>query len=279
MPLHDLLATLACATLIAGGAMAFSEGGGDEAPSHVEPIEGSALHRVILSEHAAARIGIATGTVTERDISRSHRVLGKIVAPPYPEALAQILADGTGVPPSIVNVPLGTLPAPAALTPILASGTGVLPTIVRVPFVARAGLLGPDHAAAVRQIGKAGESGYRAARLLAVVEAATPDAPDDLFFALDSTGPLIPAQESVLVEFSTTEPKRRTIDDKALFYDETGATWVYLNPEPLVFVRHQVVVDFLQEDLVVLTEGPPVGTVVVTVGVMLLFGTEFGMGH
>lgn len=279
MSVRDLLAALACAALIAGGAMAYSEDGDDEAPSHVEPIEGSALQRVILSERAAARIGIATGTVSDREISRSHRLLGKVVASPYPEAVTQMLANGTGVLPSIVNAPLGALPDPAALTPILASGTGALPTIVQVPLGARVGWLGPDHAAAVRQIGKAGEGGHHAARLIAVVKAATPDAPDDLFFALDGSGPSIPPEESVLVEFSTMEPKRRTIDHNALFYDETGATWVYLNPEPLIFVRHPVVVDFLQEGLVVLTDGPPVGTVVVTTGAMLLFGTEFGMGH
>jgi hypothetical protein len=71
---------------------------------------------------------------------------------------------------------------------------------------------------------------------------------------------------------------RTTVPYGALLYDSTGATWVYTAPEPLVFVRHPVTVDSIEGDLVVLRDGPPVGTLVVTAGGAELTGVEFGVG-
>ncbi len=72
---------------------------------------------------------------------------------------------------------------------------------------------------------------------------------------------------------------RKVIPYGALLYDPQGQTWVYVSPEPLVFVRQAVAVERIDGDLVILTEGPEVGTLVVTVGAPELYGTEFGVGH
>ncbi|MCI0687439.1 MAG: hypothetical protein L0Y54_09425, partial [Sporichthyaceae bacterium] len=64
----------------------------------------------------------------------------------------------------------------------------------------------------------------------------------------------------------------------ALFYDAQGKTWVYTNPEPLVFIRQLVVVDRIVADLAIITDGPPLDTLVVTVGVAELYGAEVGVG-
>ena len=64
----------------------------------------------------------------------------------------------------------------------------------------------------------------------------------------------------------------------ALLYDLDGSTFVYTNPEPLAFVRAPVVVDRIEGDQVILVEGPPAGTAVVTVGGAELIGIEFGLG-
>jgi hypothetical protein len=64
----------------------------------------------------------------------------------------------------------------------------------------------------------------------------------------------------------------------ALIYDGTGRTWVYTNPEPLVFVRAPVVVDSIQGPMAILKEGPPAGTTVVVSGVAELYGAESGVG-
>ncbi len=65
----------------------------------------------------------------------------------------------------------------------------------------------------------------------------------------------------------------------AVLYDSNGNTWVYTNPEPLVFVRHPISIDYIKGDLAVLSEGLPAATAVVTVGVAELYGTEFEVGH
>ena len=69
-----------------------------------------------------------------------------------------------------------------------------------------------------------------------------------------------------------------TVPYAALLYDNTGATFVYTSPKPLVFVRYPVTVDSIEGDRVVLRDGPPVGTVVVTTGGAELTGVEFGVG-
>lgn len=65
----------------------------------------------------------------------------------------------------------------------------------------------------------------------------------------------------------------------AVLYDAKGQTWVYTSPEPLVFVRHQITIDYIEGDLAVLSDGPAIGTKVVTVGGAELFGAEFEIGH
>ena len=66
---------------------------------------------------------------------------------------------------------------------------------------------------------------------------------------------------------------------RALVYDPAGRSWVYTNPQPLVYVRHRLTVDAIQGDTATLSEGPPVGTTVVTVGAAELYGTEVGVGE
>lgn len=60
----------------------------------------------------------------------------------------------------------------------------------------------------------------------------------------------------------------------SVIYDTTGATWVYLNTEPLTFVRHPVMVDSIKGDQAFLSEALPSGSSVVTVGVAELYGAE-----
>ena len=61
----------------------------------------------------------------------------------------------------------------------------------------------------------------------------------------------------------------------AVLYDAEGNTWAYTNPEPLTYVRHHITVDTIDGDRAILSEGPPVGMAVVTVGAAILYGAEF----
>jgi hypothetical protein len=64
----------------------------------------------------------------------------------------------------------------------------------------------------------------------------------------------------------------------AILYGLNGETWAYTSPDTLTFVRSPITVDYIEGDNVVLVDGPPVGTDVVTVGVAELFGTDTGIG-
>jgi hypothetical protein len=59
-------------------------------------------------------------------------------------------------------------------------------------------------------------------------------------------------------------------------YDAHGDTWVYTNPGSLVFVRERVSVESIDGNRVILTNGPPAGTTIVTVGGAELLAAELG---
>lgn len=92
------------------------------------------------------------------------------------------------------------------------------------------------------------------------------------------------AMERVGIQTATVgemsqSPLRKVIPYSALLYGPEGQTWVYTSPQPRVFVRYVVDVDYIEGDIVVLNDGPPVGTVIASVGVAILYGAEFEMGH
>ncbi len=82
------------------------------------------------------------------------------------------------------------------------------------------------------------------------------------------------------VRRATVEGQARTVVPYgAVLYDATGTTWVYVTREPRSYLREQIVVDDIEDGQAVLTDGPAVGTAVVSVGAAELYGTEFGVGH
>jgi hypothetical protein len=74
------------------------------------------------------------------------------------------------------------------------------------------------------------------------------------------------------------QASRTSVPYSAIVYDAAGATWMYTSPNPLVFVRHEVVVDRVTADQAFLSAGPAIGTPVVTVGAAELWGIETGVG-
>jgi hypothetical protein len=77
----------------------------------------------------------------------------------------------------------------------------------------------------------------------------------------------------------TEEGGSKVIPYGALMYDTKGATWTFTSVGPLAFVRQAVVVDNIEGDKVMLSDGPAVGTVIVTVGAAELMGAEHKYGH
>jgi len=72
---------------------------------------------------------------------------------------------------------------------------------------------------------------------------------------------------------------RKIVPYAAVVYDKDGSTWVYTNPEPLIFIRQAIVIVDIKGDDAVLKAGPDVGTLVATTGAPQLYGAEKGVGH
>ena len=72
---------------------------------------------------------------------------------------------------------------------------------------------------------------------------------------------------------------REIIPYDAVLYDAQGTAWTYTNPAPLTYVRHQIEVDSIANDMAVIADDLPPDTTVVTVGASELFGAEFEFGE
>ena len=89
------------------------------------------------------------------------------------------------------------------------------------------------------------------------------------------------------IDLQTTSVREEMVDGtlrsvvpySSIIYDVHGGTWVYTSAKARTFVRHAVEVDTIVGDNVFLRTGPAVGTVVASVGVAELYGTEFAVGH
>jgi hypothetical protein len=70
---------------------------------------------------------------------------------------------------------------------------------------------------------------------------------------------------------------RKIIPYSAVIYDLTGQAWAYVNTAPRTYVRQPITIDYSQGVQTVLKDGPPAGTLVVSVGAAELFGAETGV--
>ena len=86
-------------------------------------------------------------------------------------------------------------------------------------------------------------------------------------------------QTAAVREEMVGSARRLVVPYGAIMYDAKGVTWTFTSPQPLVFVRHKIVVENIEGDRVILSEGPPAGTVIVTVGAAELMGAEHKYGH
>ena len=89
------------------------------------------------------------------------------------------------------------------------------------------------------------------------------------------------AEAAELIELQTTTvtegPAGAVVPGSAVWIDVEGREWVYTSPAPLTYVRAEVLVSRYDDGRAFLSDGPPVGTEVVSVGVPELIGAEFGI--
>jgi hypothetical protein len=78
----------------------------------------------------------------------------------------------------------------------------------------------------------------------------------------------------VELQLDGSEDKQKVVPYTAVHYDAKGQPWVYVGTAPLNFERQRITVQRVVGPLAVVSDGPAVGTPVVTVGASLLYGTE-----
>jgi multidrug efflux pump subunit AcrA (membrane-fusion protein) len=91
--------------------------------------------------------------------------------------------------------------------------------------------------------------------------------------------PLLPGERvEVALPLRESGGAQLVVPWSAIVRDAQGGAWVYERKTANAFSRRPVMVRSLVGDWAILERGPTPGTLVVTVGVAELFGTEFGTG-
>jgi hypothetical protein len=274
---------------------------------------GNGIKRITLSAKAAERLGIATDKVSEQTVFR-RQMLGGLVIPPMdqqqappqsgsakgetpgtaPQAAAAPkpgTANGTGA--KIPSVGFGAFGFQAAAAPASPLKTVAAPmTAPPMPKPSASGdvwVLVSLSAAEWERTAK-----DKPVRLLPL--GTRTSLPAELFAKPSGQPPVEDPKRSMLSVYYVvpgkdhglevnnrmrvelpmmgTEEKQKVVPYSAVYYDGKGTPWVYVTATPLVYERQRVAVERVAGDLAVLSEGPPVGTTVVSVGASLLFGTE-----
>lgn len=244
----------------------------------LEAVPGSSVKRVILTTKAAQRLGIETAIVSQVPILRTQMVSGLVV----PSSARQqqvdnaVMVRGFGGTAGFTQVA-----APAPKAPLAKEKTARPSgnTWVQV-------MLSPSEwerlarEKPVRLLPLATRGDLKAAM---VAQPSGLDPVEDMKRSMLTVYYVLPDGDHshainkrmrVELPLAGTEATRKVVPYSALYYDARGTAWVYLNPQPLTYERQRVTVDQVSGEVAVLSEGPGVGTAVVSVGASLLYGTE-----
>jgi hypothetical protein len=279
-----------------------SRSSGKSSPVAFESIPGSTVKRVILSAKAAERLGIETGKVSEEVILRKQMVGGLIVPPmekrPKPKPAGGVfgsIAQGSAGPESkLASVgfgDFGRVARASAPQPVAADGPE-RQTVAEHSKSTAAGdvwVLVTLSPAEWDRLAK-----DKPARLLPLPTREEWDG--EVWAEPSGMGPLedmrrlmlslyyvVPGKDHDLtvrnrvrveLQLAGSDETRKVVPYGAVYYDGKGDAWVYVNTKPLTFERRRINVERVEGDLAVLSDGPSVGTSVVTVGAALLYGAE-----
>jgi hypothetical protein len=237
----------------------------------LESIPGSDAKRVVLSARAAERLGIAIGKVSEEAVLRRQMVSGLVMPPlekrPVPKPAGGVFGG------------FGKVAAPLEPQPVLskASPTGELWVHVTLS-PGEWDRLAKDKPARILPLAT------RAKLSSEVLARPSGMAPlEDMKRSMLSLYYVVPGKNNGLavndrmrveLQLAGSTEKQKIVPYGAVYYDAKGAAWVYVSPKPLAFERQRIGVDRVIGDVAVLSEGPAVGTPIVTVGAAMLYGAE-----
>ena len=294
------LVALAAATLLLAPVVGDAAGPGGSGPSgktpavKLESVPGGVGKRVTLTAKAAERLGIETGKVGEEVVVRRQMVSGLIIPPSGKQVAPKPAGGGFAAPtpaprPAAGFADFGRAPAAApAAQPVAAPAAAPQP-VAATPVPGEVWVLVSLTPGELDRLAK-----EKPARLLPLATrdrlgkelVAQPSgiAPlEDMKRSMLSLYYVVPGKDHGLalnnrmrveLELAGSAEKEKVVPYSAVFYDSKGTAWVYVNTSPLAFERQRIAVDRVVGDRAVLSEGPPVGTPVVTVGASLLYGAE-----
>ncbi len=71
----------------------------------------------------------------------------------------------------------------------------------------------------------------------------------------------------------------KTVPYSSVIYKDDGSSWLFVSTTQFEFRRQEIVIERILGDTVVLSEGPPAGTSIVSIGAAELMGVEQMVGH
>jgi len=153
------------------------------------------------------------------------------------------------------------------------------PVWIRVPvYAGELTQIAARHPAEVSSIADELRGPKHSARPITAPPTAAPLASTvDLYYELDNPqGRLRPGERVTAKLWLDGAQESTAAPWSAVIQDIQGGAWVYESVAPQTFVRRRVEVRYVIGPWAALEHGPPVGTKVVTVGAVELFGAEFG---
>ena len=270
-------ALTALALALALPALAAEPGGSSAAGKSkavtLEPIGTTGVKRVILAPKAAERLGIETVQVREDVVVRKQIVSGLVVPPVEKQAEPAVASGGLGTFGGYAK-PASPQPVPTAAQPAADGKAWVLVTLSPGEWerVAR------KEPAKLLPLATRGQL----AKDVSAVPSGMEPVEDvkrsmmNLYYVIPTGGHGLALHDRMRVELvlAGEATRQKVVPYGAVYYDARGAPWVYVSTKPLTFERQRVRVDRVVGDVAVLSEGPAVGTSVVSVGAALLFGAE-----
>lgn len=250
-------------------------------PVTFESIAGSKVKRIVLSEKAAQRLGIETGTIGEESIARTRIVGGAFTIQSALPPMQTSSAGGLGS----FTLVRSDFAVQTVAAPVMQPSQTTLPAraadegLVRVMFSpAEWEKVAKDQPARIYKLGTTGDQNL----VLTARPSATPPLEDFkrsmlmYFYTVNGKDHGLTQNERVRVEVQLTNSgdRQKVVPYSAVYYDAKGDAWLYVNPKPFVYERQPIKVDRIIGDKAALSGGPDVGVAVVTIGAAMLYGTE-----
>jgi hypothetical protein len=282
-----LITTALVASAFSGGTLLAADAVKSARPAKVEPIQGSDVKRVVLTPKAAERLAIATAAVKEELVKRWLVVDGRVeVVPDDPAGtvapanvgatrvqvhilsdLRQRLDDSNRLQERIRTI-VSLKDADDDDDDDMSKGKGKAKEKATDPPPAIVIPIGRDRG----QV----KLPARPMEVLALGAAA----PAQTYEVSAADHGLRPGQRvHVMLPHPDSGKPQKVIPYSAVLYDAHGNSWTYTNPEPLVFVRQRIEVEYIEGDRAVLLQGPETSAKVVTTGAAELFGVEQKFGQ